>query len=204
MERQTCPRRMDEFGPWERRAGLDLWVARPWGVKPVREFLYWWHNGPVGDAIAWWNNLVWAHWRARGTPMHGWWYFLRMHCLPSDSRGGTQWAWPWQPRVCSFCGGAHPVDVIRLLDEGWETEWSDKGYKAYLQPPGMRAWRERSQGLMRQQHESVEAFYSARDRAYSDLPWSPVPPVKIYLQHFGPESRRKADAASARYRSAHA
>jgi hypothetical protein len=40
-----------------------------------------------------------------------------------------------KPRVCSYCHGVHPDDVIPLLVAGWEFERTDKPYKFYVQPP---------------------------------------------------------------------
>lgn len=64
------------------------------------------------------------------------------------------WPHPFElPRTCSFCGAAHPEDVLRLMREKhWYPEATDKRYKRYLKPP----------------EHSV----------------SPVPPVKIYAQHW--------------------
>lgn len=111
--RLTCPRRMNELGPWPHQEGLDHWRDDRWGSRP-------------------------------------------------DNR----WEWPWQPRVCSFCGGVHPDDAIRLRQEGWRVESTDKSYKRYLQPPG---------GTM-----------GFGGNVYVP-PWFPVPPVKVYTQHFDGE-----------------
>ena len=56
------------------------------------------------------------------------WNGMRYPALPDGSR----------VRTCSFCGGAHPEDVIRLLEAGWEDERTDKPYKGYLHPPGTK------------------------------------------------------------------
>lgn len=117
----TCPRRMNEPGPWEHEEGLDWWRLNPW------------------DEIA-------------------------KHV----------WNWPWQPRVCCFCGGVHPDDAIRLLKEGWHVDSTDKAYKRYLEPPG---------GTLR----FGKGVYVP--------PWGPVPPVKLYTQHFDGEQITLFNAA---------
>ena len=40
-----------------------------------------------------------------------------------------------KPRTCSYCGGAHPDDVIALMERGWWVEATDKNYKRYLHAP---------------------------------------------------------------------
>ena len=67
--------------------------------------------------------------------------------------GGTRWDGRYpKPRTCSYCGSAHPDDVVALLKKGWLPEEAiGKNYKIYINVPvGVR---------------------------------SPVPPVKLYLQH---------------------
>lgn len=106
-ERQTCPRRMGELGPWERGDGLDYWTRTGWSrLENIRHRITaWWRKQPV--------NSRWSAWL-------------------SKSR---------KPRTCSFCGGIHPEDAIRLIEEGWESERTDKRYKHYLYPAGYRDWR---------------------------------------------------------------
>lgn len=67
-EVQTCPRRMQEYGPWEHGEGLDEWID--------------------------------------------------LDGLP----------------VCSFCGSLHPDEFMRRVRAGDRWSWTDKRYKAYLQP----------------------------------------------------------------------
>lgn len=70
---------------------------------------------------------------------------------------GTFWPAGFAPpRTCSFCGSVHPDDAIALMRRGWEVESSGKNYKRYLHPPGYRP------------------LMAVR---------SPVPPVKLYVQH---------------------
>lgn len=41
------------------------------------------------------------------------------------------------PRTCSYCGSAHPEDVLKLLNAKWDHEKATgKEYKGYLYPPG--------------------------------------------------------------------
>lgn len=67
------------------------------------------------------------------------------------------WYGAWVPRTCSYCGGIHPEDALKLMDEGWRIEGTTKSYKRYMQPPA------------------------------SLKPWSMVPPVKIYFQDWTSE-----------------
>jgi len=86
-------------------------------------------------------------------------------------RGGERWEWPWQPRTCSYCGGAHPDDILRLLGEGWEVDVTDKSYKRYIQPP-------------RTDTRRVFLGTGCEGHEIPERPWHPVPPVKLYVQHF--------------------
>lgn len=40
-----------------------------------------------------------------------------------------------QPRTCSYCGSAHPEDLMELVKLGWVCEMSTKPYKSYWNPP---------------------------------------------------------------------
>lgn len=128
--KQTCGRRMIEYGPWERKENLDTWQADRWDRK--------------------------------------------------DNR----WNWPWKPRTCSFCGGIHPEDAIKLLKEGWEIETTGKSYKRYLEPPG---YREAMTKIMR----NVKARnLDSKDNPFENKEtWCPTPPVKLYVAHFDQEER---------------
>jgi hypothetical protein len=103
---------------------------------------------------------------------------------PRGGIGNVLWCYAGeQPRTCSFCGGAHPEDVIALLRAGWTVDGTDKAYKRYLDPPGYRA--------------SVEAWLQARqlglpDPAIERVP-APVPPVKVYVQHFTADQIERFD-----------
>lgn len=54
--------------------------------------------------------------------------------------GGTYWTGDeaLMPRSCSFCGCAHPDDVMKLLDAGWKVEVCDSRVKCYINPPDGR------------------------------------------------------------------
>ncbi len=86
--------------------------------------------------------------------------------------GFTRWPWHWTPRTCSFCGGVHPEDAIRLLREGWEVEATSKSYKRYLQPPGYAKWCREMSGTIGIGPLPLPKFPP------------PVPPVKVYVAHF--------------------
>lgn len=105
-EIQTCPRRMCELGPQERKEGLDRWVKDRWSpdIEVVRRL------HAAEDARSPGIN--------RG-PSNDLWVG------PGDV-----------PRTCNYCGGIHPDDAITLLSLGWESEGTDKSYKKYLHPPG--------------------------------------------------------------------
>ncbi len=92
--------------------------------------------------------------------------------------GNVLWLYPGtQPRNCSFCGGGHPDDLIALIRAGWEMEPTDKGYKRYVNPPGHREYM-----------KELLAYIGAVGSEYPKPRYpSPVPPVKLYVYHFGPE-----------------
>lgn len=88
--------------------------------------------------------------------------------------GGTRWPEMFpRPRTCSGCGCIHPDDAMALLaDFGWEVEHSSKHYKAYLHPPGYHAY-------MATIREAVgRRAWPTPDHV------DPIPPVKVYAQHF--------------------
>lgn len=148
--RQDCPRRVAGIGPWSIEAnGLDRWTRGRWGTRASRAIVRFFHADPKSRAYR----------------------LLAVIQRHPPYIGGTTWRWPWAPRDCSFCGGGHPDDLLRLIREGWEVERA-KSYKAYLYPPGYRAEMER----LRRLTWSYGAPISAA--------WSPVPPVKLYTAHF--------------------
>jgi len=74
---------------------------------------------------------------------------------------------PWKgpgpiPRTCSFCGGINPDDALVLKSLGWWLEPA-KSYKLYMHGP------------------------KAPDGKY----FNPVPPVKVYTQHFTKDQLQK-------------
>jgi hypothetical protein len=77
------------------------------------------------------------------------------------------------PRTCSFCGGIHPEDAIRLVSENWRIEPTTKDYKRYLQPP-LPGWHPTPPVKLYVQHfsdEQVERFNAAtkKTRARRDF-----------------------------------
>ena len=106
---------------------------------------------------------------------------------PEGSIGNTQWPGPGEmPRVCSYCGGVHPDDAVRLIREGWTVAGTDKGYKRYMEPPGYRAWCRR-----------VDECWPDRAAAGDPPAALPIPPVKVYTQHFSEEQITAFNAALA-------
>lgn len=108
-EKQTCPRRTGELGPWKRDEGLDEWERDRWCATAEE------------------SAAKSAEWNAEH-PDNGW-------QMPDDH---MLWKGePWMmPRTCSFCGSVHPDDAILLMSNGWEVEATGKSYKRYLNPPG--------------------------------------------------------------------
>ncbi|TAL13933.1 hypothetical protein EPN95_04570 [Patescibacteria group bacterium] len=85
---------------------------------------------------------------------------------------GAKWPEEFErPRTCSFCGGANPEDVVRLIEKGWEVQKTDKKYKFYLHPPGY--------------HDYIMSDQTPEG---ASVPFpSVVPPVKIYTMHIQTE-----------------
>ena len=156
-EAQTCGRRMLEPGPWKREEGLDAWETDRWAATE--------EHGRREKAA-----------------------YEAEH--PGSTAANRWWRGPGPaPRTCSFCGGVNPEDAIALIrDHGWEVEATGKAYKRYLQPPGSRF---RHATLLRKMRERRAAglMGDAVTDAVNETPsvWSPVPPVKLYVQHFTPE-----------------
>ena len=140
---------MGEPGPWKRDPGLDRWARDRWSTdaEAVRARHEEEDRRPAGT----------------NTTVH------------RDPNSGL-WLWRGEvPRTCSFCGGIHPEDAIRLLAEGWENE-KVKPYKGYLNPPGTRTKRDAFLASLRDpRREPGQGVPSV---------WSPVPPVKLYVMHF--------------------
>lgn len=89
-----------------------------------------------------------------------------MAAHPNGGIGNVLWCYGGeQPRTCSYCGGVHPDDAVTLIQLGWNVDPTDKRYKRYLEPP-----------------------------TYRPFP-SPIPPVKLYLQHCSQEQIDSLNAA---------
>lgn len=146
----TCGRRMHEFGPWDHEENLDYWRRDRWNAddEAVRA------EHARDDA-------------ARAAAGQG-----AVHRGPWNDR----WLWGWGPaRSCSFCGGVHPGDALKLLREGWEVETTGKSYKRYLHPPGWSTWCNAfSASIKDPNREPGQGVPSI---------WEPTPPVKLYVQH---------------------
>jgi hypothetical protein len=84
---------------------------------------------------------------------------------------GWKSEWGTPPMTCSYCGGARPADILRLMVDGWEVEACDKPYKRYLQPPGYA-------------RNCARVLESIRSGEHFPDFQSPVPPVKVYSYHF--------------------
>lgn len=159
---QTCPDRISMPGPWNVGENLDHWDTGRWS----KNFL----AIRLGHFITILANRI----QNRGKQT----LFL----------GPTNDEWHWKgtiPRTCSFCGGIHPEDAIRLVGDGWEVEKTDKSYKRYLEPPGYRAHIQKMMDrlhLRMLKHEEPEEF------------WSPVPPVKLYTAHFDADQADRFNA----------
>lgn len=120
----TCPRRIEDRGPWECEHNLDRWETDRW------------------------------------------------------QRKSSKWEEDYIPRACSFCGGIHPQDALRLIRNGWELERTTKRYKYYLKP----------QGSTKRHHELIKAMRERREPDFKA--WSPIPPVKLYIWHVDEITRR--------------
>lgn len=188
-EIQTCPTRMGESGPWKREENLDTWETDRWIVDPevvrakhdaedARGLLNCNENNVRFDRPAITLEEYRAEWYVRG---------------PNNDL----WLWDWgPPRTCSFCGGIHPEDAMRLLGEGWEHEKA-KSYKGYLEPPGSRT---RSDAFL----ASIKDKSREVGQGVPSV-WSPTPPVKMYVAHFSDEQLARLNALLSgevmRYRS---
>lgn len=120
---QVCPR---SFESSLRQNKWDIWRTGTWGSVLSRWIENWYHNGWLGDWLR--ANDLRLRRAGHGRFANRWW--------PSPYKGGTVWQIDWQPRTCSYCGGVHPDDAIRLHEEGWIVESTTKNYKFYLKPPG--------------------------------------------------------------------
>lgn len=165
---QLCPRRA------YRDTNVDWWERNRWGSPLWRELKYWIHNGAPSQLASRIREWGWESARRRGFDRAGRiarWIGERFNWYT----GGTTWRWHWQPRTCSYCGGAHPDDILRLIYEGWEVEETTKAYKRYIEPP--RVGTQTLEGPYCAIHESDPIRVAIRN-------WHAVPPVKLYVQHF--------------------
>lgn len=90
------------------------------------------------------------------------WGRLKGDYFPDDTK---------PPRTCSYCGGINPQDAITLISQGWEVEPTTKRFKRYLHPKGYTAYIQ----------ELINRIPRAPEAAAVQ---SPIPPVKVYVQHF--------------------
>lgn len=146
------------------------------------------------ENLDWWEYGRWARTQEEADTEVA--HFLSQH--PDGSITTVHWQYPGPyPRTCSFCGGVHPDDAIALLDAGWRSVSTDKTYKRYLEPPGhlehLNALIE--QRVVRQTGAEVEPLPRPQ---YA----SPVPPVKLYVQHFSLDQIERYNAALLRRRHA--
>ncbi len=176
-EVQTCPRRKESFRACASTAiGTDRWERSRW--HPARVLL---------DRL-----------RNR---------FGVMPLTPKEllalMLGGTRWPiGEPSPRSCSYCGGVHPADAVALIRRGWRVESTTKCYERYLHPPGStdpiaeaRIEDERFKTLIAEGkpfHEARETVLRERAerwQARSARVHEPIPPVKLYTQHFTESDR---------------
>lgn len=99
------------------------------------------------------------------------------------------WKWPWQPRVCSWCGSAHPEDAIKLLQEKWEVEGTGKAYKRYIHPPGYHEFIANLNARCRELAErGVDPMKALKE---DRVIWHPTPPVKLYGWHLDEQTMNR-------------
>lgn len=174
-EPQTCPRRVGEFGPWEHKPDLDSWKADRWLADPAAVAAR-----QTADDQRWLDRSNADRVAAGRPPQTMAEYMANVHRGPDND----QWKWSLPvPRTCSFCGGIHPEDAIRLVGEGWEVDATGKDYKRYLNPPGYGAYCDALMGNIRDGGEKPARVAS------------PTPPVKVYVMHFSDEQVERFNAA---------
>jgi hypothetical protein len=143
---------------------------------------------PRGEGLDRWEVGTWTRypWLDRLRR----WLFVKAN--PGGGMGSTLWPGPGPvPRVCSFDGGIHPDDAIRLIHAGWEVGGTDKSYKRYLNPPGYRAHMEAVFGRIRHQRLGEPLPPEPPAVRYE----SPIPPVKVYVQHFSGDQIQRFNTA---------
>jgi hypothetical protein len=159
-EPQTCPRRAEglAFGS----DGADRWTLENWRFTDPEEA----RKSNVAESER--KNLEAA---AKG--------------YKSTSYSNDRyWLWPGpgpMPRTCSYCGGVHPEDALKLKKEfKFEIGSTTKRYKVYIEPPGYGIEQLNSLTNMQAGVDPVEAFIKNKVRAI-------YPPLKAYSPHFTTE-----------------
>ncbi len=99
------------------------------------------------------------------------------------------------PRTCSYCGSAHPEDVLTLMAAGWENERATgKNYKGYLHVPGTLAALAQL-GALPALRQLVSGAADPDDSPWrAPIPRDASPPVKFYVPHFTPEQLTRLNA----------
>lgn len=151
-----CPRQAKEATTREQIAHEARWLTNTWSWRAM------WYDR-MRDGLSRLRDWVNVHVAPIG---RGRYY------------GGAYWPrGAPKPRVCSFCGSAHPDDAIALVKLGWEVHAPNDPRKRFLHPSGHRQYVERLW------HDVMaEADGSPMEKAPEVR--SPVPPVRIYTQHF--------------------
>lgn len=134
-----------------------------------------------GEGLDFWERGRWAATQQEADAEVA--EFMTGH--PTGTIGHVLWSYGGeQPRTCSFCGGIHPDDAIALIEAGWGVEGTTKSYKRYLEPPGYQDYMDRIR----------KAGYDLKAAGEPRVD-SPVPPVKLYVQHFSEEQILRFNAA---------
>lgn len=102
-----CPRRLDNPASIERFPGPDVWETGRWYPKGSAELAQ--YLAERGPSTA---TMIYGEHDRQWPPESG---------APA--------------RTCSYCGGVHPNDALRLLEQGWHLDRTGKSYKVYLEPP---------------------------------------------------------------------
>ena len=92
-----------------------------------------WAKVPMGTCPHW----IPGSWTAsRWVDSFRHWVWARRTGQAPNTMGSTLWPGPLPvPQVCSYDGGVHPEDAIRLVRAGWTVQGTDKSYKRYLDAP---------------------------------------------------------------------
>lgn len=113
-------------------------------------------------------------------------YKLPEHDVWERTRWGKNGivSWPEQfgepPRTCSFCGGVHVEDALKLIEEHkFEVSITSKFYKCYIEPPGTL---KRIQ-LLKDKLSDTDKEEGRYDEVKEEFMYPISPPVKLYTQH---------------------